>query len=124
MKKGSYLDIAVFCSIHYHPEESIRAKHCAILVSKKGNQYIGYNRRKSHPLQDKFKRNPHSIFLHAEIEAILKALKAGEDISKCNLYVARTLKDKSHTIGNSKPCKGCMEAIHYFGIKHIEHTNG
>ncbi|NDB61641.1 hypothetical protein EB001_24855, partial [bacterium] len=34
---------------------------------------VGYNRRKSHPFQAKFAKNPEAIFLHAEVHAIKNA---------------------------------------------------
>lgn len=80
---------------------------------------IGANKRKSHPLQARFGKNEHAIYLHAEIDAIAKALKTldGEELSKCVLYVCRILQDGS--FGLAKPCPGCQSAIKAFGIQTV-----
>lgn len=60
---------------------------------------------------------PERIYLHAEVDAILRCREL----------------DRAHTISISrvsrhgqpalaKPCAACMNAIHAAGIPHIEHT--
>lgn len=89
---------------------------------------FGINRRKSHPFQAKYSKNPHAIWLHAEISAIHNSLKNLEvsDLKKCSLYVCRvkyTSEWKKQLIfANSCPCEGCMRAICDFGIKNVYHT--
>lgn len=87
----------------------------------KGNRVIsfGHNKRKTHPLQNRFSKNRHSIYLHAEIDSIKNALKElkVEELSQCILIVVRTKKDGSS--GLAKPCKGCMRAIESFNIKQV-----
>lgn len=89
---------------------------------------VGYNRRKSHPFQAKFAKNSEAIFLHAEVHAIKNALREipVEDLSKCELYVTRVKRPKSHAEGFiwglSKPCAGCERAIAEFGLKRTIYT--
>lgn len=81
---------------------------------------IGFNQKKSHPLQAKHGR---FIFLHAEIHAIINALNSSFDINmfkKCTIYIARY--KKSTEWGLSKPCEGCESAITYFGCREVIYT--
>jgi tRNA(Arg) A34 adenosine deaminase TadA len=83
---------------------------------------VGANKMKTHPLQARFGKNEHAIYLHAEIDAIAKALKTldTQELSKCVLYVCRTLQDGS--FGLAKPCPGCQSAIRAFGIQTVVWT--
>lgn len=96
-------------------------KHAAALYI--GNQVVSYgvNEFKSHPLQKRFRRNEHTLYLHAEIAAIKNALRSLDvtDLSRATLYVARSAAGKSR---NSKPCEGCQRAIIHFGIKNVYWT--
>jgi len=89
---------------------------------------VGYNRRKSHPFQAKFAKNPEAIFLHAEVHAIKDALRdiSVEDLAKCELYISRVKKpkagDKHFVWGLAKPCCGCQRAIAEFGIRRTIYT--
>lgn len=76
---------------------------------------------KTHPLQAKYAARvgqPKKIFLHAEIDAIIKC----EDIHLAHtIIVVRTL--KNGTTGLAKPCRICAYAIkHDTPIKNIRHT--
>lgn len=74
---------------------------------------------KTHPMQAHFAAlvgHPAKHFLHAEIDAILKA--KGKPISK--IQVVRY--DRAGQPANSKPCLICQEAIRAFGIATVEHT--
>lgn len=83
---------------------------------------LGVAQYKSHPLQAKYSRNPDSIFLHAEIDAIRK-LKDKDFLSSCDLYVCR-LKYKGRKLvdGLACPCEGCQQAIEDFNIKRVFYT--
>ena len=91
-------------------------RHAAALYI--GNKLIsvGINQKKTHPIQAKFGRNKDAIYLHAEIAAIVNALKvvALDDLRRAVLYVAK-YSTNGHTL--SKPCKGCQRAIMHFNIK-------
>ena len=53
----------------------IRAKLAAAVVIKNEIIAIGFNRRKSHPFQAQYQTNDKQIYLHAETDAINRALK-------------------------------------------------
>ena len=100
------------------------ASIAAAIVYKNKVISYGFNQSKSHPFQNRFRKNPHSIFLHAEVDAIKNALRtlSNEDLSKCTLMVVRTKLDKpkgSHILGNAMPCIGCAACIEAFGIKKV-----
>lgn len=92
---------------------------CAILKLGK-NKYIGYNKKKTHPLQKEFGKNPHSIYLHAEIDAIRQAYRVEGYLGEANLYIARSRCDGS--IATAMPCKGCQSAIEHFNINSVYFT--
>lgn len=107
-----------------------KAKISAAIVRRNEIISIANNSMKTHPFQKKFGKNKDSIHLHAEIYAILKALKKIEieDLAKCDLYIARSKKNnedssKGFEIGLAKPCAGCMRAISTFGIKNVYYTD-
>jgi tRNA(Arg) A34 adenosine deaminase TadA len=83
---------------------------------------FGHNKKKTHPLQNKFNKHPQAIYLHAEIDAIKNALKrlSVEDLAGSTLYIVRTKKDGSE--GLAKPCSGCMQAIESFNIGKVIYT--
>lgn len=88
----------------------------------------GYNQKKSHPFQARFSSNEHAIFLHAETDAIRKALAVlnVSTLPNCVLYVARAKweneKKKNLIQGMAKPCEGCQKAIATFGIRTVYYT--
>lgn len=78
---------------------------------------------KTHPLQSRFARIPgETIYLHAEIAALAKALRRVDIkiLNNSTLYVARLC--ANGTWGNAKPCVGCARAIDAFGFKNVIHT--
>lgn len=75
--------------------------------------------KKSHPLQAYFAKKvgrPEQIYLHAEIQAILRARE--QKIKSIYVYSFDSFGNKR----NAKPCPICMEAIKAFGIKKITYT--
>jgi len=83
---------------------------------------IGYNSRKTHPLQLRFNpHNPKAVCLHAEMDSIRQAIRVhGIDLSDFKMYVARVHRDG--TVACAKPCAGCQSAILAFNIKTVEWT--
>lgn len=98
----------------------------AAVVHKKEIISIGTNQEKTHPLQERFSKNPHAVYLHAEISAIARALRVVDEnfLSKCDLYVMRVKKDnkKNFVRGMAKPCEGCSQAIQHFCFKNTYYT--
>lgn len=105
-----------------------RMRLAACLVYKNEVISIGTNKRKTHPFQRKFGKNSESIFLHAEIDCIINALKRVDKtvLEKSTLYVQRVKKKNSDSIhfinGMAKPCIGCQKAIAQFKIKEVFYT--
>lgn len=91
--------------------------------------YLGSNQFKSHPFQKKFSKNEHCIYLHAEINALVRTLRS-ESVSylqDATMFVVRAKRDgvKGKWIhGLAKPCEGCQRAIAAFGIKNVVYTTG
>lgn len=95
----------------------------AIIFDKRGNPLsIGYNSyTKTHPLQAYYAKKvgePHKVYLHAEVDALIK--------------LPYTLKDKAHKIVvmrfnkkgepmNATPCPVCQALLATTGLK-VEHT--
>jgi deoxycytidylate deaminase len=97
-------------------------RHAAAIVYKKQILSIGRNQLKTHPIMLKYQTDKYKIYLHAEIDAIIKTINQyGSDVLKrCDLYVMRLT--GGGNIGMSKPCQGCQKAIDAFGIKGVYWT--
>jgi deoxycytidylate deaminase len=84
------------------------------LLATGGNSYV-----KTHPVQANLARRvgqPHRVYLHAEIQAIIRA--RGKDMHK--IQIERY--DSKGNPANACPCPVCMLAIREAGIKVIEYT--
>ena len=103
-----------------HPA-TLRHRHIAGLFRGRELIAVGFNQRKSHPLQARFSKNKDSIYLHAEIHCIANALKVIKynELKYCTLFVIR-VQEKGLT--NSEPCKGCKSAISAFNIRKVVHS--
>lgn len=89
----------------------------AILRTKDGTEYVGFNSRKTHPLAKEFGRKQETICLHAEVDAIRQALRDSRDPSGGYMYVARVLKNGQPAL--AKPCEGCQRALVAFDIQNV-----
>lgn len=94
----------------------------ACILTDGWSTVIGFNSRKTHPLQARFNaHNPKAICIHAEVDAIRQAIRLhGSDLSDFKMYVARVHRDGSPAC--AKPCKGCQSAILAFNIKEVTWT--
>lgn len=107
--------------------EGIRTSVVAAIVNRKTIVSFGFNQRKTHPLQAKYAKNEHAIFLHAEIDAIRKALKRGADLTKCDLYIMRA-KHTGPKFGDpvvcalARPCSGCQRCIGDMGFRNVYYS--
>lgn len=88
----------------------------------RGNEWISVatNKNKTHPTQARFAKNNRAIYLHAEIHAIVKALRSVDvkELKYCDLYIARVA-GINKEVASVSPCIGCAKAIREFGIKRI-----
>ena len=86
------------------------------ILAKAKNSYS-----KTHPFQAKMAQKvgkPEKVFLHAEIHAIIKALKTGKQPYK--ILVERYHRDGTPAL--AEPCEVCKMAIKEAGISKIEYT--
>jgi len=126
VKHKKYFNILEKVAIASEPV--FRQRIAALLVYKGEILSIGVNKKKTHPFQKKFAKNKEAIYLHAETDCIVNALKSYDTdiISKSTMYVLRlkrpTTDSKHFVYGLSKPCEGCMRAIAQFDIKHVYYT--
>ena len=106
----------------------MRARLAAAIVIRGDIVSVGFNRKKSHPFQVQYQTNDKQIYLHAETDAINRALRyvTKSDLKKATLYVARVKyidnKSKKAIWAESMPCSGCQKAIDSYGIKNVIHT--
>lgn len=84
---------------------------------------VGYNRRKSHPLQAHYalKAGRHqAIWLHAEMSCLVKLIDTEYKLTNAKIYVFRQL--KKGQVSLAKPCEICELALKTFGITQIAYT--
>lgn len=124
VNNGILHTLAKVAAANPNPQE----KMAAAIVQRNRIISVGINSMKTHPLQAKYGKNKHAVFLHAEIAAIKNALREIEvdDFAKCDIYIARIKKErpftKKYVWGLAKPCCGCERAIAEFGIKRVIYT--
>lgn len=95
------------------------SRHACAILYKGQILAVGNNKRKSHPMMLKFNKESPKIFLHAEVDAIIKILNHhGIEILKdCTLYVIRTTKNGK--LASSEPCEICKGIIRSFKIPQV-----
>lgn len=76
----------------------------------RNSSYRGFNSKVSHPSALKFSKNPHAIYLHAEVAALIASKWRATQ-----LVVIRLLADGSW--GLAHPCTGCVRAIKSVGCE-------
>lgn len=97
-------------------------KLVAIITDKRDNILsVGMNSyKKSHPTQAYYSEkvgNGHQIYLHAELDAIIKLKYTDKPYA---IHIVR-VNNKGETL-LAKPCPICKRAIKDVGIKEIYHT--
>jgi tRNA(Arg) A34 adenosine deaminase TadA len=120
MKDSFYLNLAIETAIA-NPILKL-PKMAAVLITPEGGIFIGRNQLKSHPLQAAWgARNgrPKSIFLHAETDAIVKALKQGMETIDA-IYIARVSKRGIPAL--ARPCDVCLALLAHFNVRKIQWT--
>ena len=126
-KHKKYLDRMFEVARDVAPVRSSKIAACIVIKNRVIS--IGVNSYKSSPFQKKYGTNSQSICIHAEVDAIKKALKrvGVEDLKRSTMYISCVKKEivdyKCNEIqGLVKPCVGCTRAIVAFGIKKVFYT--
>ena len=107
--------------------EGIRSsRHAAFVVWKNRIYAVGVNGYKSHPVMAQYQvKHEDQIYLHAEIDAMIKAQKRlnQDQMQKATVYVSRVVYPKPFSKlaiqKNSKPCEVCMNYMLDMGIKKV-----
>jgi deoxycytidylate deaminase len=102
-------------------ESTFRSRHAAVIYRGKRVLVYGVNRNKTHPYCSYYGKNPEAIYLHAELDAIVKVLNSegAKTLKGATIAVCRTTRDGRYA--DSRPCEGCQRAIEAFGLK-VEYT--
>jgi tRNA(Arg) A34 adenosine deaminase TadA len=108
--------IAAYVSSHkYQVGAAVYDKHGKLIAS-------GWNKTKSHPYQSilaKRVNQPSKIYLHAEVAAILAAIKT----RRIPHTIIVTRVTRQNTLSMAKPCEICQLAIKEAGIKQVIYTD-
>lgn len=126
MKHDKYFDILFKVAETVEPVARMRLAAC--LVYKNQIVAMGVNKKKTHPFQQQYSKNEDAIYLHAENDCIVNALRTmpAVDLKKCSLYIMRIKKSdekaKNYIPGLAKPCSGCQRAIAQFDIKNVYYS--
>ena len=106
--------------------EGFGSARVAAAIAERGKLIaLGVNRKKSHPMALRFSKNNQAIYSHAELDAIVGALKKVEPdgLRRATLYVVRTKIIRGQDVlGEARPCAGCIRAIEAFQIKRVVYT--
>lgn len=111
-----------------HPQEGACGFFVMAEIWRRGKLIsTGYNSMKSHPLQKRYARHYSAIHMHAEIDAVRRALHDVEphQLTKCTLYVARikrVSRKGPFVRALAKPCCGCMGMILAYDFKEVYWT--
>lgn len=114
------------CEMSYHSNDDKYHIGC-VAIYRNNIIGLGYNNRKTHPLQKKYnnlyrevKYNRDIIpTIHAEMMCLLSIRHLDINWNKVSLYIYRSC---THGQGMARPCPACMAAIKELGIKHIYYT--
>jgi len=95
------------------------SRHAACVVHRDRMLAIGTAKYKTHPIMTRFATNPEQVYLHAEVDAIIRAANrySVDVVRDSDLYVLRLT--KGGAVALSKPCEVCQRAIDAFGIKQV-----
>lgn len=101
-------------------------KLAAGIVHKKRLISIGINSKKTHPLMGEPSYHEEQLYLHAEVDSILRAIRyfgGHEKLKECDLYVVRVkTMDNRFVEALAKPCCGCQDLINRMEIRNVYWT--
>ena len=108
---------------HSHNADLVKSsRHAAAIVYRSQIVSAGVNKRKSHPIMQRYQQNEERIYLHAEADALIRfmGMYGADLLPDCSLYVLRTT--KSGRVASSKPCTGCMAMIEALNVGQVYWT--
>jgi len=125
IRDRQFIELAIDLAKTHFPGTRINKKSrlCAVIASRGKLICYGFNRDKTHPLAARYQKNEDAIYMHAELNSILYALKeiSPKKLKKATLYVGR-VKGLENSWGLAKPCLGCQKALKAYGIKRIVYS--
>ena len=120
LREYRYLDILISKMKERTNIDNYQYNIGAIALDKHGTVLsVGFNSyTKTHPLQMLYNKenNPSRLFLHAEIDALVKSKVEPYMLIVCRL-------SKLGKIRIAKPCSGCYQAIRDYKVKKVFFTN-
>lgn len=110
-----------------NPGTKGKFKVAAGIVFRRHLIATGVNSYKTHPMMLNGDYREHQIYLHAEADAIRRALRllTQEQLTKASLYVVRVKKSTSgaYVEAMAKPCAGCMGLINQYNLAEVRWTD-
>ena len=94
------------------------AKIASAIIKRNRVLAFGINRYKTHPMQARFSAKSQAIHLHAEIDAIQRALREYEidDLIGATMLIVRVFKNEELAL--AKPClNSCVPALKTFNFR-------
>lgn len=126
--RSCFFNEAKRCSEKSDYHGATYAKIGAVAVFKGVVIAKGYNKNKTHPLQEKYNSyrydtNTNHYYpskIHAEMELVSKIRNLDIDFSKVIIYVYRETKEGHLAL--ARPCRACTQALKDLGIKVVCYT--
>jgi len=102
-----------------HPSDSgLRCHHYSFLIRRGRIEHIGWNKRKTHTKTKDFPYHDGTVYVHSELDVILKSRK--DWLDDYTLLNIRIMRDGS--FGLARPCFGCAAVIKSVGIQRVYWT--
>lgn len=126
--RSRFFEEARRCSQKSDYTGAMSTKVGAVAVFKGTVIAKGYNKNKTHPLQEKYNSyrydtNSNHYYpskIHAEMEVVSKIRNLDIDFSRIVIYVYR--ETKTGKLAIARPCKACTAALKDLGIKTVCYT--
>jgi deoxycytidylate deaminase len=121
---SNYLSMALDFNRSHEYDADLPAFVSAVVVQGGRVLAVGYNRRASSGLQERYRVNEYCCTVHAEVDAVL-SVRRKIDLTGSKIYVARRHKlDKvtNPSVVLSRPCAMCQSILHAYGIKKAYYT--
>lgn len=114
LRKAEEIAFAM-CPLHVE----MRTAHVAFLIKNNKICHIGWNRRRTHPIICNHPYHAGNVYLHAEIDAILRSRK--DELYDYKMLVLRV--NRENQLCNSKPCPGCQSLLKQFSLSEVWYSD-